>query len=156
MNFDEAVADFLAQKKIAVAGLSRKGDNPGNHIAKKLAGSGMEIFGVHPSADKIDGFPCFPDLASLPAKVDGVMITTHPKITEKIVEDCVVSGIPRVWLHRSFGEGSVSEKAVEICKQNNIAVIAGGCPMMFAPPVDIVHKCMCWILKKTGGLPKMD
>ncbi|KAA3662512.1 MAG: CoA-binding protein, partial [Calditrichaeota bacterium] len=68
------------------------------------------------------------------------------------VDQCISLGISRVWMHRSFGEGSVSDKAVAKCKQNNISVITGGCPMMFVKPVDVVHKCMGWILRKTGGL----
>jgi hypothetical protein len=56
-------------------------------------------------------------------------------------------------IHRSFGQGSVSQAAVEHCREHGIAVIPGGCPMMFAEPVDWGHKCMRWLLGVTGGLP---
>ena len=152
MNFDDAVVDFLSQEKIAVVGLSRDGKNPGNAIVKKLEDAAITVFAVHPSVKEIDGRRCYQSLKNIPEKIDGVLFTTHPKVTEELVEQCVALGIPRVWMHRSFGEGSVSEQAVTICEQNNIHVIAGGCPMMFVKPVDIAHKCMCWILRKTGGL----
>jgi hypothetical protein len=65
-----------------------------------------------------------------------------------------VAGISRVWLHRSFGQGSVSDPAVVFCRDNNINVIPSGCPMMFCEPVDFGHKCMRWPLNLTGGLQK--
>jgi predicted CoA-binding protein len=75
-------------------------------------------------------------------------------VTDEIVRQCAELGIRRVWMHRSFGEGSVSQTAVDFCRKNQIAVIPGGCPMMFCEPVDFGHKCMRWILSLTGGLPR--
>jgi hypothetical protein len=57
-------------------------------------------------------------------------------------------------MHRSFGTGSLSQEAVTLCKDNSISVIAGACPMMFLEPVDVGHKCIRWMLKISGGLPK--
>jgi hypothetical protein len=56
-------------------------------------------------------------------------------------------------MHRSFGTGSVSEEAVNLCREKGIEVIPGACPMMFCEPVDFGHRCMRWLLKVTGGLP---
>jgi hypothetical protein len=58
-------------------------------------------------------------------------------------------------MHESIGKGStsVSPKAVEYCRQHDISVIAGACPMMFGPAADFGHTCMRWFLKVTGGLP---
>ncbi len=36
--------------------------------------------------------------------------------------------------------------------QGVIAVIPGGCPMMFCPPVDFGHQCMRGLLRATGSL----
>jgi predicted CoA-binding protein len=66
------------------------------------------------------------------------------------------TGVGMVWMHRSLdmlGGGSVSEEAVEFCRENGIEVIAGACPMMFCKPVDIGHKCMGWIMKVSGRMP---
>ena len=59
-----------------------------------------------------------------------------------------------VWLHRSFGQGSVSKDAVEYCREHDISCIAGGCPLMYCRPVDPGHACMRWVLNLVGGLPK--
>lgn len=148
------INDFLAQKRIAVAGVSRSEKEAANLIYRKLRDSGYEVFAVNPKADQVEGDPCFPDLKSIPGKVDGVVISTPPETAEEIARECAEVGVPRVWMHRSFGTGSVSEAATRYCEANGIAVIPGGCPMMFCDPVDFGHKCMRWVLRLTGGLPK--
>lgn len=48
---------------------------------------------------------------------------------------------------------SVSEEAASICREAGIAVLDGGCPMMFLEPVDLAHRCIRWVLDRTGKLP---
>lgn len=148
------VNDFLSQKNIAVAGVSRdeKG-SAANIIYKKLKDCGYIVYAINPMADQIGGDPCYPDLKSTPGKVDGVVIVTRPEVSQEIVRECVNLGIKRVWMHRAFGTGSVSDSAREFCLKNNISVIAGACPMMYCQPVDFGHKCIHWFLKIFGKLP---
>jgi predicted CoA-binding protein len=83
-----------------------------------------------------------------------VVIITRPEITEHIVRDCADADVHRVWMHQSLAKGSsISPEAVEYCRQHDISVIAGACPMMFGPDVDFGHKCMRWLMKLSGGLP---
>jgi len=101
-----------------------------------------------------EGDRCYPDLQSIPGGVDGVVIITRPETTQQIVRDCSSAGVRRVWMHQSMAKGSsVSPDAVEYCRQHDISVIAGACPMMFGPGVDFGHACMRWMMKLTGGLP---
>ena len=152
-TLNEAVEEFLAQKRIAVAGVSREGNLPSNAIYKKLKDHGYQVFPINPKTDEVEGDKCYPKLQAIPDGVDGVVIATHPKVTEELVHDCAEVGVSRVWIHRSFGQGSISDSAVEYCRENNISVIAGGCPMMFCEP-DVAHKCFRWFLGVTGKLPK--
>jgi uncharacterized protein len=155
-TLDTKVHDFLAQKRIAVAGVSRnKGHHPvGNLIYHRLKTTGHEVFAVNPHMETFEGDRCYPDLKSIPGGVDGVVIITRPEITERIVRDCTDAGVSRVWMHQSVGKGSsVSRDAVEYCRQHDIGVIAGACPMMYGDGVDFGHTCMRWFLKLTGGLP---
>ena len=151
----EKVDDFLAQRRIAVAGVSR-GETAGaaNLVYRKLRTAGYEVFAVNPNAEVVEGDRCYPDLKSIPETVDAVVIATRPQTSETIVRQCAQLGITRAWMHRSFGTGSVSEAATQFCHDNNIEVIPGGCPMMFSQPVDFGHKCMRWLLGAFGGLPK--
>ncbi len=155
-TLDMKVQDFLAQKRIAVAGVSRdKGHHPvGNLIYHRLKTTGHEVFAVNPHMQTFEGDRCYPDLQSIPGGVDGVVIITRPTTTQRIVRDCNEAGVRRVWMHRSMGKGtSVSSEAVEYCHQHDISVIAGACPMMYGEGADVGHTCMRWILRLTGGLP---
>lgn len=150
------VADFLAQKRIAVAGVSRNNTHhpAGNLIYRRLKKSGHDVFPVNPNMQTFEGGPCYPDVKSIPGGVDGVMIVTRPEITERIVHECGDAGIRRVWMHQSMAKGSsVSPEAVEYCRQHDISVIAGACPMMYGAGVDFGHACMRWLLRLTGRLP---
>lgn len=153
-SLKEAVADFLALRRIAVAGVSRTKNDAANVIYRKLRDSGYQVFAVNPNAKTIEGDECYPDLGSIAGGVEGVVAVTRPEVTNRIVRECVDLGIDHVWMHRSFGQGSVAEDAVSFCRESGIKVIAGGCPMMFCQPVDVAHKCMRWVLGLTGGLPK--
>ncbi len=150
------IEDFLAQRRIAVAGVSRNKNEAANAVYRKLRGAGYEVFAVNPNAQEVEGDTCFADLSSVPGGVDGVVIATHPAVSEQVARGCAEAGVTRVWIHRSFGQGSVSEEAVRVCKENGIAVIAGGCPLMFCEPVDIAHRCMRWFLGVRGRLPSND
>jgi hypothetical protein len=57
-------------------------------------------------------------------------------------------------MHRSFGGGSVSKEAYELCRQNGIASIAGGCPLMYGPTSDGGHRFMKVFAGLFGQLPK--
>lgn len=149
-----AVEDFLAQKRIAVAGVSRSKSEAANAVYRKLRGAGYQVFAVNPNAKEVEGDACYPDLGSVPGGVDGVVIATHPAVSEQVARECAELGISRVWMHRSFGQGSVSDEAVRVCRENGIAVIPGGCPLMFCEPVDFGHRCMRWFLGVRGRLPQ--
>jgi uncharacterized protein len=155
-TLDTKVNEFLAQKRIAVAGVSRNGSQHpvGNLIYRRLKTTGHDVFPVNPQMRTFEGDRCYPDLQSIPGRVDAVVIITRPETTERIVRDCNDAGVPRVWMHQSLGKGSsVSPEAVEYCRQHGISVIAGACPMMYGDGADFGHTCMRWILRVTGGLP---
>ena len=154
---DVKVEDFLAQKRIAIAGVSRdKSRHPvGNLIYQRLKKTGHEVFALNPHMQTFEGDRCYPDVRSSPGGVDGVVIITRPETTEQIVRECGDVGVRRVWMHQSIGKGSsVSAAAVEYCRRQGISVIAGACPMMYGEGVDFGHTCMRWMLSLTGGLPK--
>ncbi|MBI3645040.1 MAG: CoA-binding protein [Acidobacteriales bacterium] len=153
-TLQELVEDFLALKRIAVVGVSRADKlSPANAIWKKLLGAGYEAFAVNPQTDEIDGQPCHRSLGAIPSGVDAVVFAAPPGAAEEVVRECAQLGIHRFWMHRALGTGSFSPAAAELARQNGIAVIAGACPMMYVPPVDIAHKCFKFVLRITGGLP---
>ena len=155
-TLEQKVGEFLAQKRLAVVGVSRdrSGHPAGNLIYRRLKSTGHEVFAINPHLATFEGNACYPDVRSIPGGVDGVVIITRPQTTERIVRDCLKAGVRRVWMHQSRPTGSsVSLAAVEFCHRHDISVIAGACPMMFGPGVDFGHACLRVYLRLTGGLP---
>ena len=148
----ELITEFLRGRRIAVAGVSRGAASAANPVFRKLRSSGYEVFPVNPNAAEVEGVRCYPDLASVPGELDGVVIATHPDASLDVVRQAVARGVPRVWFHRSFGGGSVSEAAVRECQSRGLPCIVGGCPVMFCEPVDLGHRCMRWWLGRRGRI----
>ena len=150
----QPIARFLEGKRIAVAGVSRSGDQPANAIFRRLRDTGHEVVAVNPNAADLEGQTCFADVASIPGTVDGVMVVTHPNAALGVVQQAIKRGVRQIWFHRSFGDGSVSAAAVRECRENGIEPIVGGCPMMFCGKVDPFHRCTRWLFGLTGRVPR--
>jgi uncharacterized protein len=151
----EAASAFLAHKRIAVTGVSRTDDgHGGNLVYRRLRDRGYDVFAVNPNADEVEGDVCYHDLASIPGGVDAVVIATRPEVAEATMRECADLRIKHVWMHRSFGKGSVCDEATVYGRQQGITVIDGGCPLMFAPTADFAHKVMRFVFTTTGKVPK--
>ena len=150
-----AATEFLSHHRIAVTGVSREPKSHGSNVVYlRLRDRGYEVFAVNPNADEVEGDRCYPDLASIPGGVDGVVIGTRPEHAEATVKECALLGIGRVWMHRGPGGGSVSEAATEYGRAHGLTVIDGGCPCMYGPTADAGHKAMRAVLKLTGNVPR--
>jgi len=155
VTIKEAAAEFLGRKRIAVTGVSRNPQGHGSNIVyQRLRERGYEVFAVNPNADTIEGDRCYHDLASIPGGVEAVVIGTRPETAEATMRECDQLGIKHVWMHRSFGQGSVSPEAASFGREKGITVIDGGCPLMFDPTADFGHKCMRYVFSWTGKVPK--
>lgn len=155
LTFKEAGAQFLANKRIAVTGVSRNPQGHGsNTVYQRLRERGYEVFAVNPNAESVEGDPCYPDLKSIPGGVDAVVIATRPETADAAMQECVDLGIKFAWMHRAFGGGSVSDSATALGRANGITVIDGGCPLMCDPASDVGHKVMRAIFSLTGKVPK--
>ena len=149
----EAADAFLANKRIAVTGVSRSPkDHGSNAVYKRLRDRGYEVFAVNPNADKVEGDSCYQDLKSIPGGVQAVVIGTRPEIAEDTMRQCAELGITQVWMHRGPGTGSVSAAATAFGRQRGITVIDGGCPCMFGPTADFGHRVMRLVF--AGHIPK--
>jgi predicted CoA-binding protein len=149
----EAASTFLANKRVAVTGVSRTPKTHGsNTVYKRLRERGYEVFAVNPKARKVEGDRCYHDLKSIPGGVDAVVIATRPDHAEDTMHECAELGIKHVWMHWGAGRTSVSAPATDYGRRNGITVIDGGCPLMFAPTADFGHKVMRRVF--TGRVPK--
>jgi uncharacterized protein len=156
-KLDDMVKEFLALKRIAVVGVSDQRDTGCNLAYNKFKDNGYQVYAVNPRISTYAGAPCYPDLKSIPDKVDGVFILTNPKVTDEIVQQCVELGIKHIWMHCMMGTKpglagsmtSVSQAAVEKARANGIAVIPGSCPNQFLKP-DFGHAMMKGMWKLFG------
>ena len=156
-KIDDLAGDFLAQKKIAVVGISDRRDTGCNLAYRNFKNNGYRVYAVNPRISTFEGEACYPDLKSLPEKPDAVFLLTNPGVTEQIVQQCITLGIKRVWMHCMMGTRpglvpgmtSVSASAVELCKANGIMVIPGSCPNKFLKP-DFGHAMMRGLWRMFG------
>jgi uncharacterized protein len=161
-KIEALVHDFLAQKKIAVVGVSDQRDTGCNSNYKKFKDSGYQVYAINPHITTYDGSPCYTDLKSLPDIPDAVFILANQKVTDEIVRQCVDLGVKHVWMHCMMGTrpglaggmSSVSPEAVRMCRENGIAVIPGSCPNQFLKP-DVGHGMMRGLWNLFGFL-KVD
>jgi hypothetical protein len=149
MNSKKVVQDFIAQKKIAVVGVSRKKTKFGNAIYKELKQKGYQVFPINPHINVFEGDVCYPDLLSLSEKVDVVIINVSPAQAEKVVRETKEAGIKKVWLQ----QGSQSEAAEQYCKENGIQYVSNECVLMFAQPSAFIHRAHRWVWGVFGKLP---
>ena len=139
----EATDEFLAKKRIAVTGVSRKPKEHGaNNVFKRFRDRGYAVFAVNPNTPEVEGVRTYPDLKSIPGGVDAVVIATSPARADATMRECDELGIKHVWMHRGPGDGSVSPTATAYGREHGITVIDGGCPCMFGATADFSHKIM--------------
>jgi len=149
LTMNEAASAFLANKRIAVTGVSRKPKEHGaNNVFKRLRDRGYDVFAVNPNTDQVEGAHSYHDLKSIPGGVDAVVIATAPSRAEDTMRECDELGIKHVWMHRGYGVGSVNPAAAAYGREHGITVIDGGCPLMFQPTADFGHKVMRVVLSR--------
>ena len=149
----DAASEFLAHKRIAVTGVSRKPSEHGsNTVFKRLRDRGYQVFAVNPHADEVEGARSYHDLKSIPGGVEAVVIATAPDKADATMRECAALGIKHVWMHRAYGAGSVSATAAAYGREHGITVIDGGCPLMFGPTADFGHRIIRMVLRR--HLPK--
>ena len=161
-KLDTLVQDFLAQKSIAVVGVSDTRETGCNLSYRKFKEAGYRVYAVNPRLQTFEGDPCYPDLNSIPETPEAVFVFTSPKVTDQVVRQCVDLGIKRVWMHclmgtkpgLAAGMSSVSQDAVRVCHENGIAVIPGACPNQYLKP-DIAHS-IARLLWRTLGFQSLN
>ncbi len=155
MKIKEAAIEFLANRRVAVTGVSRHPKSHGSNVVyQRLRERGYDVFAVNPNADEAEADRCYHDLRSIPGGVDAVVIGTGPEIAHETMHECADLGIKHVWMHRGPGAGSVSAAAADYGRERGIAVIDGGCPCMFDPTADRGHKVMRFVFTLKGNVPR--
>ena len=150
MASQQAIDEFLRCKTVAVIGVSGSGKGFGYAVYKNLRARGLTVYPVNPTAETIDGEPCFRNISTLPQRVEGIVLVVPPEVTELVVHEAAIVGIKQVWMQ----QGAESEQAITFCQERGITVISGECIMMFAEPKVFPHNAHRWMHKIMGKLPR--
>ncbi len=122
----DIIDEFLALKSLAVGGASRNRSKFGNRVFLDLRRKGYTVYPVNPNTGEVEGDRCFPDLASLPEPVEGLVLVTPPEVSLELVRQALQAGIRRVWLQ----PGAESYAVLDFCADNGITVISDECIMV--------------------------
>jgi predicted CoA-binding protein len=133
---EAAIQTFINSKRLALVGVSRGGKKFGNMAHKELKARGYQTFIVHPQAAELGGERCYPNLAALSGKVDGVWICVPPKQATEVLREAVAAGMRNIWLQ----QGSESPEVLKLARELGLSPISGKCILMYAPPVGSFHK----------------
>jgi len=150
----ETIEEFLAQKRLAMIGVSRNPKDFSAVLFEEFRKRGYEMVAVNPNATEVLGQRCFTRIQDVQPPVEAALLMTTSKVTDSVVSDCAQAGIRRIWMYRAGSTGAVSPSAVAFCQEHGIQVIPGQCPFMFLPGAGGVHKFHGFIRKITGRYPK--
>ena len=117
---------FEKSKVIAVVGLSPKPERDSHEVAKYLQDQGYRIVPVNPRADTILGEKSYPDLASIPEKVDVVDIFRRSDDVPPVVDQAIDIGAKAVWMQL----GIVNEDAAAKAREAGLGVVMDRCMLV--------------------------
>ena len=148
MTTKSAIDDFVSQRTFAIVGVSRSGKKFGNNTFRELTSHGYKLYPIHPEAETLEGVPAYKDFASLPEKVNGVIVIVPPAQTEKVVQDAAAAGIKRIWMQ----QGAQSDSAARTASLKFMASVSTCSPMTLPPSINSIVDC----LKSSAGFPNKD
>ena len=120
------------------------------HTAKKgfptltygaLRGQGRAVFPVDPSVEEVEGDRAYPDLASLPAEVDAVVLEVPREETAEWVSRAADAGIGKVWIHMNRD----TPEALALARERGLDVVSGTCAVMYLTRGFSVHTVHKWV-----------
>ena len=124
MNNDQMMKDILlSAKTIASVGLSSNQEKESYWIVAYLKEQGYRIIPVNPTADEILGEKAYPDLESVPEKIDVVQVFRKSEDVPPVVDSAIKAGAKVVWMQ----EGIVNEEAAEKAREAGLQVVMDAC-----------------------------
>ncbi|WP_366247547.1 PLP-dependent aspartate aminotransferase family protein [Terribacillus aidingensis] len=111
------------QKTIAVVGLSSKEQRPSNRLARKMQRLGYKIIPVNPAETSVLGEKAYPDLTSVPEKIDIAQIFRSPEAAVELAKEAAEVRPEIFWLQ----EGVVSQEAAAIAREAGLEVVHNRC-----------------------------
>ncbi|HET7089455.1 MAG TPA: CoA-binding protein [Anaerolineae bacterium] len=111
MNEDQLRRILETYRTVAVVGLSSNPDKTSYGVAVYLKRQGYRIIPVNPTVDQILGEKAYPDLASIPDKVDIVQVFRRSEDVPPIVDEAIQIGAKVVWMQEGIRHDAAAQKA---------------------------------------------
>jgi len=127
--------DLKNIKTIAIIGLSDKSERPSYQVAQYLINQGYKIIPVNPNITQVFGQKSYPNISSIPSKIQIDIIDVFRKSEEVIstIKEIINSGHKSIiWLQ----EGIDNPDAVNLAKSHGFKVTSGICLMKFHQSLD--------------------
>lgn len=122
----ELALDVLQTRtSFAVIGVSAQPEKYGYEVCEALSSASYTVYPINPKYDHIDGHPCYPSLAALPALPDAVIVALAPQVSEQTVPKAVEAGAPLIWLP----PGCFTPAAMQACQAAGVPVVHDVCPV---------------------------
>jgi predicted CoA-binding protein len=124
MDRENTLKEILqSAKTIASVGLSSNPNKESYRIASYLRAQGYRVIPVNPTVPEIMGDTSYPDVQSIPEKVDVVQIFRKPEDVPPVVDDAIKAGAKVIWMQ----EGIVHEEAAEKARSAGLQVVMDTC-----------------------------
>ncbi len=146
----DIIKNFIAQKNIAIVGVSRNKSKMGYLIYNLLKTQNYTVFPVNPSIDFIDENKVYNNINLIEESIDAVIICTKPEITINILKESIHKNIKNIWIQK----GAENSEIIDYIKENNLNVVYEKCIFMFIEPVKGVHSFHRFLTKLFGKYPQ--
>lgn len=155
VSVKDATSQFLARKRIAATGVSRRPQGHGsNAVRQRLRDRGYRVSAVNPNVDQVEGDRCCHDLASVPGGAEAVVIGTAPRPPRpQCANAAALASTPCGCTAPSVPAAS-PRPPPNTAPQQEITVIDGGCLLMSDPTADAGDKAMRLVFTCTGKVPR--
>ena len=114
---------LLGSKTVACVGVSSNQEKPSYGIFAYLLAQGYEMIPVNPGTPEIQGRKTYPDLASIPAKIDVVQVFRRPEDVPAVVDQAIKAGARVVWMQ----EEVINEEAARTAEAAGLRVVMNRC-----------------------------
>jgi predicted CoA-binding protein len=110
-------------RTVAVVGASSAPERPSFRVLRYLSEHGYHVIPVNPNEREILGMTCYPNLSSIPEKVEVVDIFRKPEAVMPIVEEAIKIGAKVIWMQ----EGVINEAAAAKARDAGLLVVMDKC-----------------------------
>ena len=112
-------------RTVASVGVSSNEEKPSYWIFNYLVDHGYQMIPVNPTVPEIQGRKSFPNLSSVPQKLDVVQVFRKPEDVLPVVKEAINVGAKIVWMQ----EGVVNEEAATLAENAGLKVVMNRCMM---------------------------